>query len=155
MCQSGDGWVQWTAGCSEVPKPRLLTHPFDQVKTYFGLPNHTSIRSPERLTITLSNNKSFWFPQQGSVPNFQPNTLSDPLFWVKSINSNQPYFQISQLGSIYNFQPDILPYHSVMVHSNFLQETSMTRPKLTPIFRPSKILLQYPSYTPLTKNTPR
>ena len=152
---SGHPSVHWS---HPAPNPHIYqarTCLFDQVTSSFWPPNHTSIHSPECLTITISNQKYFWFPQPASVQNFQSNILLDHPARVhskfptkhpsrspspgSSIISNQTPFHILQIGYICNFpskpsSPDLSSH---------------------PVTRPRKIPSRYPSYTHFTTIHPK
>ena len=130
-----------------------LTSPFDRATYLFWPPDQTSIRSPERLTITLSNKKSFRFSQPGSIQNFQPNILPAHPSGVHSI-SNQISFQITQPRSIQNFQLNILPNHPARIHFKISRKSPSVDPISYPFTRTRKIPSQYRINRPFTK-TPR
>ena len=80
----------------------------------------------------LSNQNPSDSPSWGPFQNFQPNFLSGPTAEIQSENFQPTIPPDFPPGFHRNFQPNTHPHHPVRFHSNISQETSMSRPKLTP-----------------------
>ena len=101
MCGSGDGWVQWTGGCSEVPKSRLFDHMHQDARTerwylllniYHKILASATYHWPRGFNMGPPRCACPWLRQSGESAS--QHLLGWIRVWPRPLDGSRPWWQI-------------------------------------------------------------